>query len=226
MIFLVKGRSHVGKTAFSQRLAQKVNPHPPAWPLDDETRRRWEEMLEGWWEADPGFFLDAWHIDIDRVVALVLMEEIDRHPPLPRWTETTPRRDFEQWRDTVCLDVLQRRTPRILELTCRLMDSVPHPVLDGTGLGTTVQDSPLAKMLLFRYSTRPRMKILLTREPYILRTEPRNTPYFETSSDRDPEQTFEAHVGDRSFSHDELIDALELTEDGEVEPAFERAAAG
>lgn len=207
MIFLIKGHSGEGKDRLSQRLAKALNPQPPAWPVDDDLLQAWQEGLAGWPESDPGFFLDTFHIDIDRVIPLVVLENRHDYPPAPPWSTSTPRAAFERWSTTVCLDVLDKHRPRVFEILCTLIDSVDHPVIDGSELGTSPRDSLLTRMILFKYGRVPSLRILL----------------------QPPQRQAEAHptavIGGAVFTYDQLLTKITRTPDGsvDIDPAITAA---
>jgi hypothetical protein len=169
VLFLIKGHLLIGRSSFAQRLAETLNSTMPAWSVDAAALREWEEMLRGWEEADTSIFR-VHHIDVDHAVALVAFEHRREYPPPPPWSPTTPRHVFERWRDGCCLDVLNKRLDRVFRVVCDLVASVEHPVVTGSELGTTPQDSLLTRMLLFKHSRTPHLKILLRENSYGGRT--------------------------------------------------------
>lgn len=207
MIFLVKGYLPVENSNFAERLAEALNPAPPRWPIDDHIRRAWEEMLQGWEEADTSVF-QARAIQVDHVIALVVFEHRNDYTPPPRFSDGASREAFERWRNTACLDVLDKRLPRVFQLLCDLVESVPHPVVTGSELGTSPQDSLLSRMLLFKHSRAPHLKILLRDRSYGPRTP---TPLAPT-----------AVVFERELPPDELLRMIRKRPDGgvDVDPAL------
>ncbi|MEM8994862.1 MAG: hypothetical protein AAGF23_08725 [Acidobacteriota bacterium] len=192
MILLAKGFPDISPRSFPQRLAEKLNSRPPAWPLDAEKLEEWRQMLDGWWESSPSFFVDCFPVDVDRAVAVVLFRHRGEYPPHPEWSPTASRPEFERWRDTTCLQVVKDRMPALLDLTCELMRSVEHPVLTGSELGTSPRDSWLAQMALYRFPDTPRLRIMVKNE-----------------------DTVEIHG--HQLSYDDALDGIRLTPDGEVE---------
>jgi len=160
MIVLVKGYLPMEGSNFAERLAERLNSKPPEWHFTADMRRAWEEMLQGWEEADTSAFQER-AINVDHVVALSVFEHRSEYPPPPAWSAATPRAAFDRWRDAACLDALNKRLPDIFRRLCGLVESVEHPVVTGSELGTTPQDSLLSRMLLFKYSRASYLKILL-----------------------------------------------------------------
>lgn len=209
MIFIVKGNpSDTGPLAL--RLAQSLNDVVPRWPVDDASLREWESTLRGWPEADTSGF-HAPHIDVDQAIAWAFFERRREYPPPPPYSPTTPRRELERWRDSCGLDVLSKHLGRIFNLLCQVMESVPHPVLIGSELGTTPQDSVLTRMVLFKYSRTPHLKVLL-----------RAAPAAEArAAQRDPV----AVVYDREFPPLQLLEMIHRNPDGSLrlDPALHGA---
>ena len=196
LIFIAKGYPSIDPDSFPQRLARSLNRRPPAWPLDEDMLKEWQTMLEGWWESDPAYFLENYSVDVDRAVAVILFRHRDQYPPHPQWTEATPRAEFARWRDTIGTEIVKQRMPELLELTCQLMESVEHPVLNGSELGTTPKDSWLTQMALYRYPDTPRLRIMVLDDSRV-------------------------SIHERRFSYDEAIEKITLNDAGEIELAPE-----
>jgi hypothetical protein len=74
--------------------------------------------------------------------------------------------DWRQWRDEAAQRLLHGPDfLRLFDRVCRSMESVDHPVLAGCALGATALDSKLVRLITFKYSNTPVLKIVLTVEP-------------------------------------------------------------
>ena len=198
MIIFVKGQSNVGKTSLSQRLAESLQLDVPAWPISKPELEEWREGIEGWWEAESSFFLEARHIDVDRVVGLILFENRYDFPPPPTLGQNMSRRDFEEWRDRECQKVLTPKyLPRLFELVCGMIESTDHVVINGTALGVSPRDSQLLKMILFKYPQVGHLRILVKRAPYESPDMPVGVPVTKT-----------AVINGRTFTHDQVVDMI------------------
>lgn len=206
MIIVIKGRSNIGKSSLGTRLADALGLEPPVWPLDHGLLGEWEEALSGWTEGAREFIVGSNHVDTDRVAGLCLFLHRDRFPPPPVWTPASGREEFEDWRDRQCRQVLETEMRHeFFQLICRMVDSAPHAVVEGTAMGTNQVDSPLTAMLLFRYSQVPVVKILLTRTPYDSPTMPTDVEVVRT-----------AYVNGRAYTLDQLVAAFSRGPAGEI----------
>ena len=206
MIIIIKGRSNIGKSSLATRLADALGLETPVWPLDDNLLGEWRRALRGWTESARDFIAGSNHVDTDRVAGLCLFLHRDRFPPPPVWTPTTGREAFEDWRDRQCRQVLESELRHeFFQLICRIVDSTPHAVVEGTAMGTGAVDSPITNMLLFRYSQAPVVKILLTRTPY-------DSPPIPT----DVKVVRTAHVNGHACTPEELVASISRAPGGEI----------
>jgi hypothetical protein len=204
VIIVVKGRSNIGKSSFSRRLAAALQLTPPVWPVPADVLQLWQNNLNGWAEGAPDFLLGTGHIETDRVVGLCLCLHAAQFPPPPTWGPDVPRDDFRRWRDAAALRVL---TPplfdRFFALLCGMIESTDHTIVEGTLMGMDACDSLLARMLKFKYSRVPFIDIVLERSPYDSPDMPEGIPIVRRAS-----------VDGKAYTHDEVIAAFSRLPDG------------
>lgn len=199
----------MGDGHFAQHLAARLDPEPPRWPIDAAGLEAWTRLFAGWSDADPSIFR-AREINVDHAIALVVFEQRHNYPAPPPFSSETPPEVFERWRIACCLDVLDKHLPRVFRVVCDLVDSVKLPVVCGSELGTSPQDSLLTRMLVFKYSRRSFLKILLQEGGY--------------DADAAKEKPPVALVHGRPFSPDRLLSMIRRAPDGSVDLAPELLA--
>lgn len=204
MIFLIKGRSNVGKSGFSQRLAEHLCVVPPVWPISEEELRDYGAGLDGWPAGASDFLVGTRHVDIDKVGAIVLF----RHRlelPLPP-AKGAPFQDYEIWRDeTTRLTLEPPLYYELLDLAFKMIESMDHPIVDGTAVGTSRRDSRLAKTIRFKYSQQSFLSILLKRTPYESATLPKTGEIIRV-----------AEVNGRDYTYDQLLSKIHRGPNGDV----------
>lgn len=213
MIFLVKGRSNVGKSGFSQALAEKLRVTPPKWPIGEEELAEWQEVLEGWPVGEPGFITDTRHVDVDKVCAIVLFRHRAEMPPPPQREEGVSYEEYQLWRDKTALDTLKPPLfDEVFSIICEMIETMDHPIVDGTAMGTSQRDSRLARMIRFKYSQQPILRILLKRT-------------IHESAAFEGKNLGTAEVNGRDFTFAEVLERIERRPDGGIELAPELRSA-
>jgi hypothetical protein len=197
MLILIKGPAGSGTGELADRIVSRLDLPPVTWPLDPAALAE----AQGWvgeWIDLAAYFRQCRHVDLDRVLTLLQLDNLQRWPPPPCWRPGTPPDAMFAWRGSVFRELGTRPfLPALFERTCGVVDSLEHAVVEGKSLGGSRQDSLLTNLLRQRYAARPMLRVLLQRP-----------------SPPDPDR---ALVNGHWLEHDELLGALSRRPDGGVE---------
>lgn len=211
MIFLIKGRLATGEGSFGHRLAVSLGLRPPQWEIDDEALDLWRSSQTGWVDEDPSAIRDLRYIDIDKVLATVIIAHREEFEAPPAWSPETSPQVFARWREKQASRVLSgEHLMDVFNQVCRMMESMDHPVLEGAVLGNLPMDTKFSQMITFKYSQTPTLKILLLPP--------------DRGAARDAPGT--AMVNGHKLSPDDLLTMISKDESGQIKLAPEILPAG
>jgi hypothetical protein len=206
MLVIIKGSLQSGKSTLADRLVSALGLAPVAWPLAELDMRAARIAVGDWIDLEQ-YFGGCRHLDLERAITVVHIENRGVLPPPPRWRPGASPKEMLDWRTRIFREIFAGRLLKELyDLTCRLIDAAEHTVLEGEILGSSLKDSRLTDMLRSRYLHLPTLRVLLQRRPAA-------TP--------DGEARFLALVNGRWLSHDEVVAALRREPDGSIAVAPE-----
>lgn len=160
MIIMVKEPPTLGRPRFAKRLADHLDLPPPGWPIGPIEMTIWKRALGGWSEADKGFFDEVNYLDLDRLLAILMMRKAHKYPRPPKGKNVS-RQDFERWRDTYAVKTMMDHMDEFLAMVFAVVDGQENVIIDGHALGTSPRDTPLSTRIQARYSNRPTLRVLL-----------------------------------------------------------------
>jgi hypothetical protein len=165
MIVLIQGPPDSGTSAFADRIVSALQLAPVAWPITEDIIQRVRSTMGQW--VDPiEYFAQRRHIDMDRVLTLLQIEKRDVLPRAPRWQPGSDRSEMLKWRRDILREIHGGRfLPDLFALTCRLIDSQEHSVVEGGLLGSSLNESLLTRRLRSHYEHVPMLKVLLQGHP-------------------------------------------------------------
>lgn len=164
MIVFLKGESGAGKSTLARRLARHLELAPPPWPVTPDMLAQWRRGLRGvdlethWTAPDDDYFREG-HVNLDRARALCQFLQREALPPLPDGDDPA---DHREWMETCSREVTSGSLLKeFFDLTCRLVDPA-GAIVEGTLLGKGEADFRFLSMLEFRFSSTPKIKLLVT----------------------------------------------------------------
>ena len=205
MLILINGAAGTGKSTLAGRLSEALALEPPAWPIRPEAFEQFRRIASGWMEVGTDYFAAERHINMDKLVALAMVNNMDRLPPLPDAPDQDPE-SARQWVGASIQSVAAGKLmPRFFQLLCEMIDAREHAIVEGTNLGHRAFDAPTARMLLFKYGHRGVAQITASRQPY-------------DGPQLDPDATYEWSVSfqGKAYEHDALLGLFERTAEGDV----------
>lgn len=206
MLVMIKGSLQSGKSTLAERLVSALGLAPIVWPLSELDMREARIAMGEWIDLER-YFRDCRHLDLERAITVVHIENRGVLPPPPRWSPGASLKEMLDWRTRIFREIFAGRLlPQLFDLTCRLIEAAEHTVLEGEILGSTLKDSHLAEMLRSRYLHQPTLRIQLQRRP---------------AAAPDGEARFLALVNGRWLSHEEVVAALRREPNGAISVAPE-----
>jgi len=197
MLILIKGPLASGKTTLAGRLAADLSLRPVVWPLSEEQLAESQEFMGEWIDVKR-YFAACRHVDLERVLTVLQIHKLRELPPPPRWRPGAPIEEMMRWRVRIFEDLYAGRfLPDLIQLTCQLVDSLPHAIVEGEILGTRLRDSNLARSLRRRYARTPTLLLRAHR----LRADGGQRRYLVTGNGR-------------QLDHDTMVAALWRRADG------------
>jgi hypothetical protein len=114
----------------------------------------------GGWIDVAGYLAGGRHVDLERVLTVLQIQQLHELPPPPRWRPGAPVAEMMRWRGRIFDQLYSGRfLPQLVDLTCRIVDSLPHAVVEGEILGTSLRDSSLTHALRSRYAAVPCLRL-------------------------------------------------------------------
>lgn len=206
MLILIKGPVGAGKSTLAGRLVSHLDLDPVRWPVSEEKLALCQSYMGEWIDVS-AYLDDCRHVDLERVLTALQITRLEEFPVPPKWSPGAPIGDMLEWRTQVFSEIYSGRfLPELYELTCSIIDALPHAVVEGEILGTSLQDSALTRRLRGRYAAVPTLRLQARCQPA---GEPGAAP------------SYLALVNGRLLSHDDVVAALSRRPDGGIAVAPE-----
>ncbi|MCP4655710.1 MAG: hypothetical protein GY856_09855 [bacterium] len=202
MLILIKGPPKTGKSRLADRLVSALDLEPVAWTIPADVMQQAQGTMGDWVELSTQFFGRCRHLDLQRLATQLQIENRGGFPPPPQWRPGSELGEMLKWREQIERKIHSgHMLPELFRLSCRYLDATEHAVVEGTILGSTLNDSLLTKMLRRRYLERPLLQILLRRGD---------------AGDAGGDGAPLALVNGKELTHDEVVEAVRRRPDGGI----------